>query len=197
MKKHSCCAAQHVTIEVLLQLMADNRLRYEDVESVQLYVSRHTADLLRADLPNSKDPRNGAETRFSLHHGHAVALADGETSFRAFTDVGAKAPKYREARRKINVIAREAVAEGCVELKLMDGRTLAGGREMLKGDPKGGPTNPFTAEELIARHEALARDALSPKQIQRSIDLVLNLEKLADISELMELATFGGMTAAA
>ena len=68
---------------------------------------------------------------------------------------------------------------------------------MLKTDPKGWPTNPFTRQELVDRHESLAHDVLSPKEIQRSVDLVLDLENLDDISELMELATFGEVKIAA
>jgi 2-methylcitrate dehydratase PrpD len=197
MKKHSCCAAQHVTIEILMHLLAANKLRYEDVDRVRLHVSTHTTELLRPDLPSSTAPKDGAETRFSLHHAHAVALADGDTSFRAFTDAGAAAPRYKEARGKIDIIAHDHLPEGYVELKLKDGRTCLGKRDMLERDPKGWPMNPFTRDELLARHESLARDVLSPKQIQRSVDLVLNLEKVPGISELMELATFGEMTAAA
>jgi 2-methylcitrate dehydratase PrpD len=197
MKRHSCCAAQHTTIDVLTQLLADNNVRYDDVESVQLYTSEHTAALLRPDLPSSTSPKDGAETRFSMHHGHAVALADGQTSFRAFTDVAAATPKYEDARKKINVVVGNIRGEGRVELRLKDGRSFGGGSEMLTTDPKGWPTNPFTRQELIDRHEALARDVLSPKEIQRSVELVLDLENVSDVSELMELATFGDVKIAA
>jgi 2-methylcitrate dehydratase PrpD len=197
MKQHSCCAAQHLTIEVLMKLMADNAIRYDDVDRLDLFISPHTADLLRPDLPSSTSPRDGAETRFSLHPAHAVVLADGRTSFEAFADAGARAPKYQEARRKINVVPTEGVAEGRLEVRMKDGRVFAGAADLIEGEPKGWPTNPFTRDELAARHEALARDVLPPQQIQRSLDLVFDLENLSDISELMDLATFGAMAEAA
>jgi 2-methylcitrate dehydratase PrpD len=197
MKQHSCCAAQHLTIEVLTRLLKDNRVRYEDIDSAEIHIGKHTADLLRPDLPSSTNPRDGAETRFSVHHAHAVVLADGGTSFRAFTDVGASAPRYKDARSKVKVIVGEGLGEGRVVLNLKDGSTYSGGRETLNEDPKGWPSNPFTRDELVARHEALSRDVLSPKQIQRSVDLVLGLEDVPDISELMELATFGDVAVAA
>ncbi len=197
MKQHSCCAAQHLTIEVLTRLLRDNGVRFEDVDNVEIHISKHTANLLRPDLPSSINPKDGAETRFSVHHSHAVVLADGGTSFRAFTDVGASAPRYLEARDKIRVVVGEGIGEGRVVVNLKDGRSFSGGRETLNEDPKGWPSNPFTRDELIARHESLARDVLSPKQIQRSVDLVLGLENVADVSELMELATFGDVAVAA
>jgi len=197
MKQHSCCAAQHLTIEVLTRLMKENHVSYDDVDSLEIHTSKHTTDLLRPDLPSSTEPRDGAETRFSMHHSHAVVLADGGTSFRAFTDVGASAPKYREARGKVKIIIGEGNGEGRVVLNLKDGRSFSGGRETLNEDPKGWPSNPFTRDELVARHESLARDVLSPQQIQRSVDLVLGLENVADVSELMELATFGDVAVAA
>lgn len=196
MKNHSCCAAQHVTIDALLQLMADHGVRDEHVESVRVHVTRHTADLLRPHLPNSLDPKDGAESRFSLHHGHAVPLVEGRSSFRAFSDAGARDPKFARVRRKIEVIVRDDIPEGYVELKLKDGRRLAGGRDVLKGDTKGGPRNPYTPRELLARHEELCKDVLSPTQIQRSVDLIMNMERLADVTELMDLVTFPVMNAA-
>jgi 2-methylcitrate dehydratase PrpD len=197
MKSHSCCAAQHVTIEVLLKLMAANGVSNDDVESVQLYSSKQTMDLLRPDLPKSISPKDGAETRFSMHHAHAVALADGETSFRAFSDTAASVKRYEDARRKIHVIPGDGVGEGRVELKLKDGRSFSGGSELLAGEPKGWPTNPFTREELVARHYTLCEDVLSNEQIRRSADLVLSLEDVADVSELMNLVTYADMAVAA
>lgn len=197
MKKHSCCAAQHVTIDALIQLMSDHEVHCDDVDSVAVHITQNTANLLRPDLPGSTSPRDGAQSRFSVHHGHAVALAEGDTPFRAFTDTGARNPRYQEARRKIQVIPRKDINEGYVEIKLKDGRSFSGGRNVLKGDTKGGPANPFTRDELVARHEDLCRDVLSPGDIQRSLDLVFNLENVADVSELMELVTFGGARASA
>jgi 2-methylcitrate dehydratase PrpD len=197
MKAHSCCAAQHLSIDTLLKLMSDNGLAYGDVRAVQVHVPRHTADLLRPDLDSSINPKDGAETRFSLHHAHAVALADGASSFQAFSDPAADDPRYVEARRKIEVVVDEGHADSWLELKLNDGRALTGRRNILGGGVKGGPDNPFSQEELLARHENLCRDMLSAKEIQRSVDLVLNLDRLGDVSELMELAAFGGLRASA
>jgi 2-methylcitrate dehydratase PrpD len=197
MKAHSCCAAQHLSIDTLLKLMADNRLAYGDVRKLRLHVPKHTADLLRPDLDSSINPKDGAETRFSLHHGHAVALMDGHSSFQAFCDPAATDPRYVEARRKVEVVVDEGHGDAWPELELYDGRIVAGRRNILAGGVKGGPDNPFTQDELLARHENLCRDVLSPKEIQRSVDLVLNLERLGDVTELMELASFGGMRASA
>jgi 2-methylcitrate dehydratase PrpD len=197
MKVHSCCAAQHVSIDTLLKVMADNGVGYGEVDRLEVYIPRHTANLLHPELHSSTDPKDGAETRFSLHHAHAVALADGQSSFQAFSDSAAEDPRYVEARRKVDVVVRDDIHEGYMELKLNDGRTIEGRRNILPSGVKGGPENPFTADELVARHENLCRDMLSPKEIQRSIDLVLNLEKVSDITELMELTAFGGMRASA
>jgi 2-methylcitrate dehydratase PrpD len=197
MKAHSCCAAQHVSIDTLLKVMSDNDLQYGEVDRVQVYVPRHTAELLRPDLDSSTSPKDGAETRFSLHHAHAVALADGRSSFPAFSDSAADDPRYVEARKKIEVVVRDDLEDGWLELRLKDGRTITGRRNILAGGAKGGPENPFTRDELLERHESLCREMLSPRDIQRSIELVLSLEKVPDVSELMELASFTGLRATA
>jgi 2-methylcitrate dehydratase PrpD len=197
MKAHSCCAAQHVSIDTLLKVMADNGVGYGQVERLQVYVPRHTANLLHPEMESSPHPKDGAETRFSLHHAHAVALADGTSSFQAFSDSAANDPRYVEARDKVDILVRDDIHEGWMELKLKDGRSIEGRRNILPSGVKGGPENPFTKDELVARHENLCRDMLAPKEIQRSIDLVLNFEKMSDVTELMDLASFGGLRASA
>jgi len=186
-KGHGCCNLNHRTLEALLQLMRDHDVTFEQVDSVNLEVSPFHLKL----LPYA-DPINGEQAKFSLQHAHAVAIVDGKTSLRAFSDAGAIDPKYKEARKKIRVTVRDdwPAGEAQVELKLRDGHSYSGygGVGVVL---KGGIDMPLTTEELVSRYEDLVRGVLSSRQVQRATDLVLNLEELPDILELMELATFG------
>jgi 2-methylcitrate dehydratase PrpD len=186
-KGHGCCNLNHRTLEALLQLMRDQNVTFEQVDSVHLEVSPFHLKL----LPYA-DPENGEQAKFSLQHAHAVAIVDGKTSLRAFSDAGAVDPKYKKAREKIQVTVRDdfPAGEAQVELKLKDGRSYSayGGLGVVL---RGGIDMPLTGDELVARYEELVRGVLSSQQVQRSIDLVFNLEQLPDVLELMELATFG------
>lgn len=142
------------------------------------------------------DPQFGEQAKFSVEHALGAALVDRkpELSYlRPFSDAGAVDPRYKEARKKIKVILSAGREEGVhtrsapVTVKLKDGRTYSKSVEVLKGSPE----MPLSKEELVARYRNCVKGILSSQQMQRSIDLVFNLENLDNILELMELVTFG------
>ena len=55
---------------------------------------------------------------------------------------------------------------------------------------KGGHRTPFTIDELTSKYRDATGETLSPRQVDRSIELVLNLDNLNDVSELMGIVTF-------
>ena len=54
----------------------------------------------------------------------------------------------------------------------------------------GYPKSPLTTEELAAKYKDGSSEVLSPAQIERTIELVLGLEKVKDVSELMKILTY-------
>jgi 2-methylcitrate dehydratase PrpD len=70
-----------------------------------------------------------------------------------------------------------------VEVKTKDGR-------LLKQDvplPKGHPRNQMTVDEFKARFKRAASFALKKDQVDKTIDWILNLEEMKDISEIGDL----------
>ncbi len=191
-KKYGCCIFNHRGLDALLQLMEENDIHYDLVDSVEAEVPTFIAQILR--FP---DPENGEEAKFSLHQSLGSVLIDRKVAhpyIKPFSDAGAVDPRYQEARKKINMITRTDWSGGRsapwsmpITVKLKDGRKYT----KIVDQIKGGPGNPLSKEELAARVRALAQGFLSSEQTQRSIDLVFNLEKLANPLELVKLATFG------
>ena len=115
---------------------------------------------------------------------------------RPFTDAGAVDPRYQNARKKVKVIERKDWAGGRsapwstpVTIYLKDGRKFT--KSVNADDLRGGPKNPLSREELVARYRAMTEGFLSSSSIMRSLDLISNLENQGSISELMKLVTFG------
>lgn len=180
-------------MDALIQLIKENNIRYGEVESVRVEIPVWIAKILR--FP---DPQNGDDAKFSLHQSLGATLKeDGKIDLPfvyPFMDAGAVDPKYKEARKKVDVVERtdwtggRAVPWSCpVTVSLKDGRKYTKDIDKIKG----GQGNPLSKEELALRHKNLVQGFLSPEQIQRSVDLVFDLENLKDISELTKLATFG------
>ncbi|MFH1604735.1 MAG: hypothetical protein ABIH03_12595, partial [Pseudomonadota bacterium] len=75
-----------------------------------------------------------------------------------------------------------------VTLNLKDGRKFT--RAVSADELRGGGKNPLSRAELTGRYRAMTQKFLSSSQIDRSIELISNLEQLDSIAELTRLATF-------
>jgi len=193
-KKYGCCFFNHRAMDALVQLMEEHKIRFEDVASVEAEIPPFIANMLR--FP---EPQNGADAKFSLHQSLGAILIDGKVDLpyvRPFSDAGAVDPRYQKARKKIKVIERKDWAGGRsapwstpVTIYLKDGRKHT--RAVDANELKGGAKNPLSREELAGRYRAMTQGFLSSSQIDRSIELISNLENLDSIAELMKLTTFG------
>ena len=188
-KKHGCCWFNHRPLDALLQLIKERAIRYEEVDYIQVDVPSFVSTLLR--FPN---PKCGEEAKFSLQHSLGAALVEQKTDLRMFSDEGAMDPRYQEARKKVRVVVHDEWPRGRVMtelpviVKLRNGSEFSKSLDVLTGTP----ARPLSLDELRARYEVCVSGILSAKQISRSADLVLNLDKLEDTLELMDLVTFGG-----
>lgn len=191
-KKYACCFFAHRGMDALQQLIAEQGIRYEEVDRVQVDVPVWISKLLL----RFPEPRNCEEAQFSLQQCIGAVLADGKPELpylRPFTDEGAADPRYQEARRKVTTTIREEWSSRSLPWSMPVTVHLKNGKAHSKtvDQVKGSPGNPLSREELISRHRALVRGFLSPEQTQRTIDLVYSLEKLENILELTKIAALG------
>ena len=102
-------------------------------------------------------------------------------------------PRLKEARKKIRVIVHPEWPSGRSHLSIPVTIRLKNGRELThKVDKvKGAIDLPMSREEQIERYRDFAKSFLSSSQIDRSAKLILNLEELKEITELMNVVTYG------
>ena len=70
-----------------------------------------------------------------------------------------------------------------VTVKLHDGTVYS--HEVLES--KGRPGNRMSQAELVEKYSECAARAISSERIDRSLDMLKGMEKLVDISDLMDL----------
>lgn len=185
-KHYPCHSQQQRALDGVLQLVSEHNIAYEDVESAEIEVKpvvAHELDLL--------DPPDGESSRFSIQHGVAGALLEGKVGRDTFTDEKAVDSKFKEARRKIKLIVHQEWVNqqpDIVTVKLKNGIEHSISVKAWKGHY----TSPLATKELIAKYKDATGNTLSPGQSDRSIELVLNMEKMKDASELMKILTFPG-----
>jgi len=192
-KKYNCCFGIHRALDALWDLIWEHDIHYDQVDSVQVEVPKFVTKLIHYD-----DPQNGEQAKFSLQHAFAVLLVDrlvdGNTTAQSFSDIGAADSKYKEARKKVNVVVidqpggRTLVGkEMPVTIRLKNGHTYSKEAPILKGSPE----SPLSKDAIVGKYRDHVRDFLSPQQVQHTVALVSDLDKLPDILELMEIVTFG------
>jgi 2-methylcitrate dehydratase PrpD len=194
-KKYGCCFFIHRALDALLGLVVDNDIRYNQIVNVQVDVPTWIPKLVRF-----AEPENGAQAKFSMQHALGAAIVDRKAELpyvRPFTDEGATDAKYQEARKKVTVRVREDWTGGRsapwslpVTVKLVDGTCYTRTTDKVKG----GVDNPLSNEEFLERYRNMTKHFLSEEQIQKSANMVLNLENMEDASGLIKLITFGATT---
>ena len=179
-KRYSCCFLSHRPLDTLFAVMKENNLSYDDIEGVEMEIGLYPLAWLRFDEPKNED-----ESHFSFQHILATAILTGRAWIESFTDKAANAPKYKEARQKVKVIPRpdwqtgRAGTNAIIRLKLKDGRLLTGETADEVIQP--------TRDEVIGVYKDLARPYISAAQQERSIELILNFEKMNNVAELVDI----------
>ena len=179
-KPYPSCAETHADIEAMLDLMREHNFSHEDVEGIECVFS-DTMDSVMLHL----EPKTGMEGKFSAEYCTARALLDKNVGLHDFTDERVKQHEVKKVMQKIKrrIDPGMAMLASTLNIKLKGGCQFSQHVEV----PKGWPKNPLSEEELVAKYRDCARLVLSSSDIDRSVELLKNLEDLADITELMNI----------
>jgi 2-methylcitrate dehydratase PrpD len=178
-KKYPCCYRSHRALDALFDLMAEHHLSYDDIEKVTVDLNLYDSYLMK--FPN---PETGEEAKFSYPHILGTAILKGKVWLDSFTDESTYDRKYVEARKKVDVVIHQEWPPGRVDARTPVTIRLKEGREFSK--EVNSPREPNLAQ-LLDRYREAASEILKRDQTEKSIDLLLTLEKVKDISEIMSL----------
>ncbi len=180
-KKYPCCYRSHRTLDAFFELMDEYHFSYKEIEKVTVDLNLYDSYLMK--FP---DPETGEEGKFSFPHILGTALLKGKVWVDSFTDESVKDHQYQEVRKKVEVIVHPEWPPGRVDartpvtVKLKDGRIFS--KEIHT------PIEP-TLNELLNRYREAAEGILEHDRTERSIDQLLHMERLKDVSEVMNLLT--------
>ncbi|MFC2065848.1 MmgE/PrpD family protein [Chloroflexota bacterium] len=176
-KKYPCCFRTHRALDSVDTLVRENNLTYDDIAEIKVDENLYDRSLLKYS-----EPTTTSEGRFSMEHCLAAMLVDGKVDENTFSDQ--KIGALKEARRKINVIVHEewpperGKSRTPVDIKLNNGKVFS--KELKE------PINP-PREQIIASYKERAKTVLSESNVDRSAQMMLELEKVDKISELTRL----------
>jgi 2-methylcitrate dehydratase PrpD len=187
-KKYAACFLIHRHIDAYLLLMKEHKIKPEDVKVIEVHTGEYDAKL--CDRP---DPKSRVDGQFSYQHQLAVAAIDGDVGWDALEPHKLYDPKYVEFRKKVKVIPHPEWGPGIqvgvakVVVRTKDGKVY----EKEMEEVIGGPKIPLTKEQWLELYRKFAGVVLTKEEVEYTANKMLNLEKEPDITDLMNVLTFG------
>jgi 2-methylcitrate dehydratase PrpD len=186
-KPWPCCGGNHQTLTGLLALCKEHKFKAEEIESVE-HIGPNipcTGALLRTEVTQ------GLEGKFTLAYNISAAIIDGKVDYETFTDKRAAKGDLQAFMKRVKisrnndvVLRRPHIADGNMEARLRI--TMRDGRVH---DVVLGVAHHLTGDAVLDKFRLNAEAILGAKRTALTIDLVQRLEKLADVTELMDAVT--------
>lgn len=189
LKLYPSCGSSHTPIEAMLNLVKEHNLHdvsAEDIEEIKLKCD--PTNILAERL---EKPSTGLMGKFSLPFCLALALSEREVTVSQFNDEKVKEPKIIALMEKVKIIPspelhpiEKTTRSHVVEITLKGGRKIVSKRVDF---PRGSAENPLSDKELSQKYRSCASGVLAEREIEESIKLLTNLEKIDDIGRLLNI----------
>jgi 2-methylcitrate dehydratase PrpD len=192
LKKYPSCYHTHRALDGVFQLLGEHRLSDKDIGEVDVGTSERAMRVLAFS-----EPATPYQAKFSMPYCVAAAVVDHQVTLETFTDHKFQDRNIVETRKKVhlsfpNVPIWPGLADvgpdtefvgNPVTIRTTDGQSYSARVDIPRGDP----ALPLTDDELLEKYRDCGRSQLRPDDVERSVDLVLGLEKVADVGTLMAI----------
>ncbi len=194
LKKYPSCYHTHRALDGVFQLLGEHRLSDKDIAEVDVGTSERAMRVLAFT-----EPATPYQAKFSMPYCIAAAVVDHQVTLETFTDRKFEDRNIVETRKKVHLSFPDVpiwpgladvgpdteFVGNPVTIRTTDGRSYSARVDIPRGDP----ALPLTDDELLEKYRDCGRSQLRPDDMERSVDLVLGLERVTDIRTL--LATLG------
>ena len=192
LKKYPSCYHTHRALDGVFQLLGGHLLSDKDIAEVDVGTSERAMRVLAFS-----EPATPYQAKFSMPYCVAAAVVDHQVTLETFTDRKFQDRNIVETRKKVhlsfpNVPIWPGLADvgpdtefvgNPVTIRTTDGQSYSARVDIPRGDP----ALPLTDDELLEKYRDCGRSQLRPDDVERSVDLVLGLEKVADVGTLMAI----------
>ena len=183
-KRCACHINAHAPIEALQALRAELQFKPEDIREIEIggieKLVTHHANYRPTDLMMAQ---------YSIPFCVALSVYFDPTDPANFDEKKLRDKKIlalmRKVRLKVDPEIEEKGWDRAARLTVNLGKK--GRHDKLVIHFKGTPANPMHPEEVEDKARKLTRGVLSPRQLERLVDSVANLEKIADVSKIGDL----------
>lgn len=186
LKAYASCALVHHHFAAYDQILAKYDFAIEDIEQIILGCEPLTLVHNGAAGPYP-DTLVGAQ--FSAEFGMALRVVKGSNDVGTYLDlqeIGFKDAAISAIAERVSIVGADDCAKpipkGRVTIHLRGGRVI-----VEDGYALGSPENPLTRADIEAKYLGLVAREVGEELAQRSLDMIMDLENVADIGELTRL----------
>lgn len=185
-KPYPSCLATHSMIEAAISLAQEQNINPEEIVSVECGVDPLAMEVLIHD-----HPKTSLEGKFSAQFVTAISFSDRKASLDLFKDEKVQDPKTVALMEKIRMVLHPNLEKVYIPSSTIVTVRLKNNRDFTKrvDIAKGNPENPLSEKEIIAKFQGCAESVISKERVDQSIQTILNLDKIADINQLMDLVS--------
>jgi 2-methylcitrate dehydratase PrpD len=190
LKKYPSCYHTHRALDGVFQLLGEHRLTDKDIAEVDVGTSERALRVLAFS-----EPETPYQAKYSMPHCIAAAIVDRQVTLDTFTAHKLEDRAVANAKKKIHLSFPDlpiwpGLADVGPDTEFVGNpvtiRTTDGQSYNARVDiPRGDPVLPLTDDELLAKYRDCGRSQLRPDDIERSVGLVLGLDRIADIGTLI------------
>ncbi|MCJ7605245.1 MAG: MmgE/PrpD family protein, partial [Dehalococcoidales bacterium] len=179
-KPYPCCRMFQTDLQVFLEVLEKNGLKAEEIEGVKIL--GHPT-LLEPAFTN-RELNSIVDIQFGPAYIFAMA-ANGVPKGVDWQDMElVKTPRIYDFSQKVTYTVNPRYAETQIHLV----EVVARG-QTFKGEAKFNELRDLTAEELVGKYQHNAMKVITEDKIESSVNTILNLEKIENVSELMSQIT--------
>jgi 2-methylcitrate dehydratase PrpD len=179
-KPYPCCGETHTSIEIAMELKKEHKLSPKDIKSIECAFSETMNSVML-----HHNPKTGLEGKFSSEYCVARALLDGMVKLDDFVDSRINQPEITELinKTKVRVDNTLPMMAAQIAIELNDGRVVSKRQDTARG----WANNPLKPEELAAKYRDCAGYALASGDIEKSLGMIFDLEKLDAVAKLTDV----------
>lgn len=186
-KPHASVTSIHTALDALADLMRENQIGADDIRHVDAGLSHMT----HVHCAWKYEAQGVTAAQMNLYYGLAVIALDGAAFVEQYREDRLRDPRILDFIGRINArVDPEIEAMGPafrhaarIKVETRDGRKL--GREILHR--RGSPENPFKPGDIEHKFRNVAKGCLSPRKLERVIELCRVLDQQPDTRELIAI----------
>jgi len=192
-KPYPSCRQTHMFVDATRLILEETGIKYEDIEKVTLKVGKF-GEVLCVPEETRRKPPHPMDAKFSNIYCVAAYLVRGKLGVAEFNKESLKDPEILKLASEIEFVrddenidmAASLVEPGGVTIKCKDGREFTKYVKYSIGSPE----NPMDAEKAIQKFKecaAFAVNPLSEDDMNKIVEMCLDLENVEDIRELIKI----------